>query len=139
MQDKNKLRINYNNKVYNVNVIDFNCSRGEIETENKMETLMCRINLDNLIHCIGIKDRNNKLIYEGDIIKEKWYSRDDERYRECLYSVEYDKEKMAYCFVEVENGFKNFFVDMEYIQDDYEVIGNIYENKELLGGANANI
>ena len=69
MQDKNKLRINYNNKVYNVNAIDFNRSRGEIETENKMETLMCSINLDNLIHCIGIKDRNNKLIYEGDIIK----------------------------------------------------------------------
>lgn len=85
---------------------------------------------------IGRKDKNNKLIFEGDIVKEKWYSRDDEKYRECLYSVEYDQEKMAYCFVEVENGFKNFFVDMEYIQDDYEVIGNIYEHKELLGGAN---
>ncbi len=80
----------------------------------------------------GLKDKNGKLIYEGDIIKEKWYSRDDEKYRECLYSVEYDKEKMAYCFVEVENGFKNFFVDMEYIQDDYEIIGNVYENPELL-------
>ena len=132
MEDKNKLRINYNNKVYNVNAIDFNYSRGEIETQDKMELLMCRINLDNLIHCIGFKDRNNKLLYVGDIVKEKWFSENSEQYEECLYVAEFSQEHCAYCLTEVSNGYKNFFVDLEYIPEDYEIIGNIYENPDLL-------
>lgn len=84
------------------------------------------------VSCIGIKDRNNKLIYEGDIVKEKWFSEDSEQYEECLYVVEFSQEHCAYCLTEVSNGYKNFFVDLEYIPEDYEIIGNIYENPDLL-------
>lgn len=86
----------------------------------------------NLVQCTGLKDKFGKLIYEGDIVKEKWFSEDSEQYEECLYVVEFSQEHCAYCLTEVSNGYKNFFVDLEYIPEDYEIIGNIYENPDLL-------
>lgn len=145
MQDRFKFRIfcKSENKMMlfnNPTLIDGNILEGGLLFKNYDHKIknVHEVKSSDLIlmQCTGLKDKYGKLIYENDVVKEKWYSQDDEKYRECLYSVEYCKEKMSYCFVEVENGFKNFFVDMEYIPEDYEVIGNIYENQELLGGAN---
>lgn len=81
---------------------------------------------------VGLKDKNDKEIYEGDIVRyldsydcsnENGY--DFEEYYN-VGEVKYDNTAAAY---EITN--RNS-VDMECIFDDIEVIGNIYENPEPL-------
>ena len=87
-----------------------------------------------LMQYTGLKDKNGKEIYEGDIVKNI----DDEMIGEIFYHPLFfafmfeTKEGRGYLGQEA-----NFTIDNE--EDDrptycpyLEVIGNIYENKELL-------
>lgn len=81
---------------------------------------------------IGLNDKNNRKIYEGDIVKYPDASRCGESYDyDCFDNigvVEYDVDSLGYYFTNRET------VDMEdiCIGHEVEVIGNIYENPELL-------
>lgn len=70
-----------------------------------------------LMQCTGLKDKNDKLIYECDIVKDE---------HNALHYVKwvYDSWQLFPC---TQNNYTKCIVD-----DDIEVIGNIYENKELL-------
>lgn len=122
-------------------------------------------NLDysKLMQCTGLKDKNGKLIYEGDIVKDLTY----------LYNVRYlcvfapifgglglmsiqnwkdynfcRENWEDYCsnseVRRLDNRFKlanqgnklKCFSMRELKMNDYEIIGNIYENPELLGVEN---
>jgi hypothetical protein len=74
---------------------------------------------DELMQCTGLKDKNGKLIYEGDIIDiGDGYYEDYPRYQEVKYSHG--------CFHPFNCS------DYGHEPDEVEVIGNIYENPELL-------
>ncbi len=68
---------------------------------------------------INLKDKNGKEIYEGDIVKCVTEKEGAEEYVGMLYKVEFDPYK-GYDAINI---FKS---------DEYEVIGNVYENPELL-------
>lgn len=84
--------------------------------------------------CTGLKDKNGKLIYEGDIVRTKFFGKCNKEYhsnfndfdnfviiwRKCmfLFSNEHSPNQ-AVCYVE------------EFPQH-FEIIGNIYENPKLL-------
>lgn len=70
-----------------------------------------------VMQCTGLKDKNGKLIFEGDIVKDD---------NDALHYVKwvYDSWQLFPC---TQNNYTIGIVD-----DEIEVIGNIYENKDLL-------
>ena len=122
MQDRFRFRYPYNNHIYNVLGIDFDFSRAVLRSLVGTETLMCKINLDNLIPCTGKRDRNGIPIYEGDIVK--------------IFHVSGTMQGKYFFDVVKWDDLRCIFDTKNYgmIDDDdiYEVIGNIYENPELL-------
>lgn len=73
-----------------------------------------------LMQYTGLKDKNGKEIYEGDLIKV-----DDEH----LYIICFRVQDSGYIGSN-EYGYDE--QDLCYLACNYEVIGNIYENPELL-------
>lgn len=77
----------------------------------------------------GLADKTGNKIYEGDILKvPDWYDLPENTY------MTYNNQLVTFknhCFC-VDGD--SMFEDSEYISDECEVIGNIYENPELLKG-----
>lgn len=89
-----------------------------------------------LMQCTGLKDKNGKLIFEGDILKFYSQSIIDAMAREPLKErigvAVWNEEELKFD-VSVDNG-KNVVPNLCKKTDDnnFEIIGNIYENPELL-------
>lgn len=121
MQDRFRFRYSYNNHIYDVLGIDFDFSRAVLHSLIGSETLMCKINLDNLIPCTGKRDRNGILIYEGDRV---YIDCEDET---AIIKWSDDLARFAIHFED-----EAVFADFDnYYSKELEVIGNIYENSEL--------
>ena len=87
-----------------------------------------------LMQYVGLKDKNGKEIYEGDIVKVKLYKGEEEKY--FVGKVEYFGSSFI---VDADNDsdyhvydLDGFGIDYRYNLEDCEVIGNIYDNPELL-------
>lgn len=136
MQDRFKFRVwlkNENRYGYLLNL--FNCgsnSQYEVEEYDEQGNHYTVYSADEVIlqQCTGLRDKNDKLIYEGDIIINP---DDSERYA----IIEWDNNECRHIInVQTENWCCDF---SNYWSKELEVVGNIYENPELLEGSNANI
>ena len=131
MQDRFKFRVwnKENKKLYDWDFLE------KTKGENTFFWVMhqaqndCKNNI--LMQCTGLKDKNGKLIYEGDIVKDKC--------SEAVATIEY----LPYTFSLMAHirGMDDYLPleDICYaleVATPFEVIGNIYENPELLEVSN---
>lgn len=84
----------------------------------------------------GLKDKNGKEIYEGDIVKQFVCGVKMFKGKPCgrhtIWQVRWDEDE---CCFELHYLSGSLFGDSLMAKgEDYEVIGNIHENPELLGG-----
>lgn len=129
MQDRFKFRYVFENKIYDVDTLYLELSAVSlINTDEYGEKYLLHIgkrdfDFKNLIQCTGLKDKNGKLIFEGDIVK------DCDINSFGIFEITYDTFFGGFYFQDKEG---NTF-DLGYpIHCNCEVIGNIYENPELL-------
>ena len=86
---------------------------------SQVQSANCSINNRKdiiLMQFTGLKDKNGKEIYEGDIVQDE----------DLLCKVEFRNG----CFVPIDYKTNRCFDDWD--DCDFEIIGNIYENPELL-------
>lgn len=75
-----------------------------------------------LMQSTGLFDKNNKEIFEGDIVLVL----------DSLYTVFYDNEKGSYRLKPHDDRWNVDYMSNFSHGGNFEVVGNIYENKELL-------
>lgn len=128
MNDRFKFRIflKAHNQMCNVHTLHTGTNKVIISTRYGNSSV--QINDYNiLMQSTGLKDKNGNLIYEGDILKIFHVSSTGQGRLDIRYVV-YDEDKARFIFCE--NGYMSYItVDTD---DVCEVIGNIYENLELL-------
>ena len=103
----------------------------------------CSIKLENniLMQCTGLKDKNGKLIFEGDIVT--YDDRDIYPYHTPILNAIIEMRKYQWCMIYYRKDIinantrkpaeqKTWLGFDDFITSRIEVIGNIYENKELL-------
>lgn len=115
-------------KMFPVGIIDYSIQSVYIEEPNGM---YCERDFDEveLMQPTGLKDVHGTEIYEGDIINYKYG-----RHTSTQFVVKYDEFQATFVVVDNHNDLVYTFRELaDYIQlNSLEVIGNIYENKELL-------
>ena len=117
-------------------VLSINLSDGEV----RMEDEECRVwsapapYVCRLMQYIGLKDKNGTEIFEGDIVK-RTYLFNGGLGETHTGEVVYDKEYARYVISRPQKHIEPKTEDLRNTLSDkstYEVIGNIYENRELL-------
>lgn len=112
-------------RVFEVESIRFDTKVVEIYDEAASRYRYCDFDEVEFIYCTGFMDKNGKEIEHGDILKTDF---------EDVFTIKFHS---VYGFYAVNEDEKCWFAEgiedgIEGILPKYEVIGNIYENKELL-------
>ena len=120
-----KVYIKSLNMVLPVETINFHEKTVEVYFNDNADNVPYKFNEVEFIYGTGFMDKNGKEIEHGDILKTDF---------EVVFTIKFHS---AYGFYAVNEDEKCWFAEgiedgIEGILPKYEVIGNIYENKDLL-------
>ena len=122
-----------NNEMYVVEQINLN--RGEFESIGYGITFLRGADEVILMQSTGLKDKNGKEIFEGDVVSRNSGMPSVVEFGKWIYEEDFGyKIKNIGFYLNSSYDDDEFFQAMDYedIRKNYEVIGNIYENPELL-------
>ena len=100
----------------------YDCSDEKYFIAEKMTSYHTPVIPETVGQCTGLKDKNGKWIFEGDIVHFKTPAY---HYKNCR--IKYQAFYARYCAID--NKGYEYPMDKAF---EYEVIGNIYDNPELL-------
>ena len=121
-----KVYIKYLDKVLEVKSIRFDTKVVEIYDESWNKYRFFNFDFEDVefMENTGLKDKNGKYIYEGDIVTVNgtW---------NCI--IEYKQSSCAFVLKSIDSRWSTgYFSNYDDIEKMLEVIGNIYENEELV-------
>ena len=113
-------------KMVDVTGIDFVTFGGHIYHTDNFQT--SHFSKTILMQSTRVKDKNGKEIFEGDIVKFRLWFTNNILLGKVVWLQNYSAWMIAY---RIENKTKEIYLT-GVVMSDLEVIGNIYENPELL-------
>lgn len=119
-----KVYVKYLNKVLEVETINFDTKVVVVYDEDEYRYRYCDFDEIEFMENTGLKDKNGKYIYEGDIVTVNgtW---------DCI--IKYKQSSCAFVLKSIDSRWSTgYFSNYEHIEKMLEVIGNIYENEELV-------
>ena len=89
-----------------------------------------RVNPSTICQCTGLKDKNGKLIWENDVVGfwDTYSTENGQAEMDCIGKVVWDDETISF---QVTN---RLSAESYGVLDECGVIGNIFDNPELLEG-----
>lgn len=114
----------YENKYYICLNIKLNMS-GIIfnSNESNMTATMIEVIPETVSQYIGLKDKKRNKIFEDDIIERFWLG------KKYIYRIDYDKYIASFIGKDI---YGLYFTTFDYDAYEFEIIGNIHDNPELL-------
>ena len=120
-----KVYIKHLDIVSAVETINFHEKTVEVFFYDNLDNVPFNFDEVEFMENTGLKDKNGKYIYEGDVVTVNgtW---------DCI--IEYKQSSCAFVLKSIDSRWSTgYFSNYEDIEEMLEVIGNVYENEELLG------
>ena len=120
---KGALVYDYMDKLYRI-ITEIDYSTGTCITTDKAP----RVDVSTICQCTGLKDKNGKLIWENDVVAywDTYSTESGLAEADCAGQVVWDDETMSF---QITN---RLSAESYEVLDECSVIGNIFDNKELL-------
>ncbi len=133
-----QLAYDINGNAYIIQEVELDSSY-ELEETILFATMWYRVDKETVGQYTGRKDKNGKEICEGDILTiPEWLINDNQEVCVCIYDQENTVSDIIGFGLYTTDGYSGKFKILVYSDewDEFKVIGNIYDNPELLGGNN---
>lgn len=124
-----QLAYDINGNTYIIQEVEIDASYG-LEESILFATMWYKVDKNTVGQFTGLFDKNKKEIYDGDIVKKETYDDEYPNHRKPSYAkVGYVESCSGYYLLNKRN---KIYWDLASDRYNIEVIGNIYENKDLL-------